>query len=89
MPRAEIVLLIHVLNRLQIRGTNQEEIKKVLEGGKEQEAKKGRKAKEMVFQFNDIWKGKFYEQKKVKAIYVSESDKIIVITVYTYYGKWR
>ena len=52
-------------------------------------AKKGRKAKEMIFEYGKEWLGKVYHQKKIVVIYVEENDEIVVITVKVFYGKWR
>ena len=53
------------------------------------ELKKGRKSKEMVFDYNRDWLGKHYPEKKVKVVYTEEDDQVVVITVKVYYGKWR
>ncbi|MFH1051848.1 MAG: hypothetical protein V1779_13080 [bacterium] len=51
--------------------------------------KKDRFSKGLVFDFKNIWNGKFYEQKKIEVIYTIENDIIITITVYVFYGKWE
>lgn len=89
MPDLEVVFSLHAISRLQSRGATQEEIRQVLEKGQEAGAQKGRRAKEALFEFNGTWRGQFYEQKKVKVIYVLEADRIVIVTVKTYYGKWR
>ncbi len=71
------------------RGTTENEIEAVLSKGTEVAAKKGRKAKEMVFDYGKEWLGKSYSQKKVRVIYVMENGDIVVITVKVYYGRWR
>jgi len=70
-------------------GTSEEEVKTVLLLGTEISAKKGRKAKEMVFEYEKEWLGRIYPQKKVVVIYIEEDDEIVVITVKVFYGKWR
>jgi hypothetical protein len=51
--------------------------------------KKGRISKSKVYNFNDIWNNKLYEQKRIEVIYTIEADKIVTITVYVFYGKWE
>jgi len=82
-------LIEHAKERAIERGATEDEIQMVLSAGNEVQAKKGRKAKEMVFEYGREWLGKTYPQKKVRVIYVEENEEIIVITVKVYYGKWR
>jgi len=82
-------LIEHAKERAIERGATEDEIQMVLSSGNEVQAKKGRKSKEMVFEYGRQWLGKTYSQKKVRAIYVEENGEIIVITVKVYYGKWR
>jgi len=37
------------------------------------------------FPYGQAWNGKFYANKQVRPVFVEEVDKIVVITVYTYY----
>ncbi len=83
-----IKLIEHALERAVQRGTTEDEVAKVLAEGTEIQAKKGRKAKEMVFNYGKEWLGKFYPHKKIVAIYVEEDGETIVITVKVYYGEW-
>jgi hypothetical protein len=79
----------HAQERIVERGATENEIETVLSKGTETSAKKGRKAKEMVFDYDKEWLGKSYPQKKVRVIFVEENSEIVVITVKVYYGKWR
>ena len=56
-------------------------VKKVILMGRFVEAKKGRRAKEMVFDYGKEWLGRIYPQKKIQVIYIEEGDRIIIITV--------
>ena len=87
--RMNIIIIEHAIERAIQRGTTREEIFKVLEEGAEVTAKKGRKAKEIVFDYGKEWLGKFYPQKKVVVIYVMENDGIVVVTAKVYYGTWE
>lgn len=82
-------LIDHAKERAIERGATEDEIQMVFSAGNEVQAKKGRKGKEMVFEYGREWLGKTYSQKKVRLIYVEENGEIIVITVKVYYGKWR
>lgn len=84
-----IKLTEHAKERGVGRGASLEEIEKVLEDGAEVQVKGGRKAKELVFNYNKEWLGNIYPQKKVKVIYVEENNEFVIITLKVYYGYWR
>ena len=79
----------HTLERAVERGTSEEEIKDVIESGFTIPVEYGRKGKAKVYKFGQNRQGKFYEQKRVEAIYVIEDNIIITVTVYVFYGKWE
>ncbi len=79
----------HTLQRAEERGTNKDEIKEVLVNGYDITAKRYKKAKAKVYKFNQNRLNKFYKQKRVEVIYTIESDKIVTITVYVFYGNWK
>ena len=79
----------HTLERAEERGTNASEIKDVLNTGFEIPSKRYRNGKAKVFEFNQKRLNKFYKQKRVEVIYAIENDRIITITVYVFYGKWK
>ena len=77
----------HALARMPLRGVSRNEVIEVLERGEEAEAHGDRMAKELVFPHEKTWAGRYYDQKKVKVVYMEE-DEIVVITVLAYYGRW-
>ncbi len=79
----------HTLERAEERGVSRAEIEDVLENGDPIPAKGGRLAKARVYSFKQQRLGKYYEQKRVEVIYTTESDQIITITVYAFYGEWK
>ncbi|MCL0075198.1 DUF4258 domain-containing protein [Thermodesulfovibrionales bacterium] len=79
----------HTLERAEERGTNEEEIKDVIETGVTIPAKYGRIGKAKVYDFRQKRHGRYYEQKRVEAFYIIEENKIITATVYVFYGKWE
>ena len=78
----------HTLERALERGANEEEIIETLRKVRPVVAKSGRFGNLKVFQFNDVWKGKHYDQKEITVYYLVEEESIITITVYVYYGKF-
>ena len=85
----EIQIDLHTLERAEERGTNEEEIKDVINSGTPIPAKHGRLGKAKVYDFEHKRHDKFYEQKRVEVIYTVEKDIIVTVTVYVFYGKWE
>ncbi len=50
-------------------------------------AKEKRLAKAKIYDFKQTRQSKYYEQKRVEAIYVEERNTLITVTVYVFYGK--
>ena len=71
------------------RGASESEVRETVKDGITVKVKKGRKAKEKLFDYGRNWQGKTYPNKKVRAVYVEEGNALVVITVYVYYGKWE
>ena len=85
----EIQIDPHTLERAEERGTNETEIKDVIYSGFAIPAKYGRIGKAKVYDFNQNRHNRYYEQKRVEVFYAIESDKIVTVTVYVFYGKWE
>jgi hypothetical protein len=85
----EIQIDPHTLERADERGTSEEEIRDVIKTGFAIPAKYGRMGKAKIYYFNQKRQGRLYEQKRVEVFYSIESDVIITVTVYVYYGKWE
>ncbi len=85
----EIVIDPHTMERAEERGTNEAEIKDVVQSGLSIPAKYGRIGKAKVYDFKQNRHNKYYEQKRVEVFYLIEGDKIVTVTVYVFYGKWE
>lgn len=48
-------------------------------------AELGRLECQKAFPFRNVWNGRYYETKEVRPIFVEEPDRIVVVTVYTYF----
>jgi hypothetical protein len=79
----------HTLKRAEERGTNEDEIKDVIETGFTIPAKYGRIGKANVYDFKQKRHGKYYEQKRVEVFYAIEESLMVTVTVYVFYGKWE
>ncbi|MGC8786800.1 MAG: DUF4258 domain-containing protein [Anaerolineae bacterium] len=85
----EIHIDPHTLERAEERGTDEEQIRDVINTGFSIPAKRGRLGKAKVYDFRQTRHGKFYDHKRVEVIYTVENDVIVTITVYVFYGKWE
>ena len=75
----------HALDNITDRGTSKEEIEMTIRTGECFPAKKGRLAFRKNFNYNALWKGKFYQAKQVMPIVVEEPDRFVVVTVYVFF----
>jgi len=80
-----VIFTNHALEQAELRGTNEVEMIAAIEQGEEIPAKKGRFMSRKNFEFNATWQGKPYQIKQVAPVFVRENEKIVVITVYTFY----
>lgn len=85
----EIQIEPHTLERAEERGTNEEEIKDVIQTGFAIPAKYGRIGKAKIYDFKQKRLDKYYNQKRVEVFYTIEGNKITTVTVYVFYGKWE
>ena len=67
------------------RGASKKEVSEAIAEGEKIPAKYNRVAYRKNFQYNSHWGGKFYHIKQVMPVVKEEKDKIVVITVYTFY----
>ena len=79
----------HTIERAEERGTNEKEIKDVINTGFSIPGKYGRIGKAKIYEFKQKRHDKHYEQKKVEVFYTVVKDVIITATVYVFYGKWE
>jgi len=85
----EILIDLHTLERSEERGTNKDEIKDVITTGFSIPAKYGRIGKAKIYEFKQTRLNKYYEQKRVEVFYTINTNKIVTVTAYVFYGKWE
>lgn len=85
----EIQIDPHTIERARERGTDEEQIREVIETGAVIPAKYGRSGRAKVFSFQKERLGKYFEQKRVEVYYKVEGETAITATVYVFYGKWE
>lgn len=85
----EIFIDPHTLERAEERGTNENEIRDVIQTGFAIPARYGRIGKAKIYDFKQKRLNKYYEQKRVEVFYTIEENKLVTVTVYVFYGKWE
>lgn len=85
----EIQIDQHTFERAEERGTNEKEIKDVINSGFSISAKYGRIGKAKVYDFKQKRHDKYYKQKRVEVYYTIEENVAITVTVYVFYGEWK
>ena len=76
------------LKRAEERGATREEIEDVIRTGTPEQAGRNQLSKSKIIKFRRIWRGEYYEQKKVQVIYIEEQEVATTVTVYVFYGHW-
>ena len=85
----EIHIDPHTLERAEERGTNEIEIRDVINTGIPIPARYGRIGKAKIYSFMQKRHDQFYDQKRVEVFYTIERDAIVTVTAYVFYGKWE
>ncbi len=85
----EIRIDPHTIARASERGTNEVEIKEVIETGNPIPARLGRLRKARVYAFDRERLGKTYPEKRVEVVYVMEEDVAVTVTAYVFFGEWK
>jgi hypothetical protein len=85
----EIHIDPHTLERAEERGTNEDEIRDVLNTGFPIPGKYGCIGKAKVYGFKQRRNDSRYDQKRVEVIYTIERDIIVTVIVYVFYGRWE
>jgi hypothetical protein len=84
----QIQLDPHTIERAKERGASEEQIIETLTSGRPIIAEGKRFGKVKTFDFHNLWKGKYYDEKQLIVYYITEGETITTITVYVYYGKF-
>jgi Domain of unknown function (DUF4258) len=78
-------LSAHALSYMDRRGFSLEEVEESIRTASWTPAEFGRLECHKGFAFGWAWNGVVYATKRVRPIFVEESDELVVVTVYTYY----
>ena len=73
--------------RLQMveRGVTETEVVSTIRQGDAEPARAGRTMYRKTFEFRSTWRGRTYRLKQVAAVVANDPDKIVVVTVFSFY----
>ena len=80
-----IIFTNHALQRMIERGASEDSVREAIRIGQREPAQRGCFLYRLNLEFKKMWDGRFYGVQQVAPITKEEEDKIIVITVYTFY----
>ena len=76
---------LHAMQQMAERGTLQDEVVQAIREGKPERAKQERLMYRLNIEYNAVWAGKHYAIKQVAPVVAEEDDRIVVVTVYTFF----
>jgi hypothetical protein len=80
-----IVFTNHARQRLKERGTDEESVREAIRIGEAEPAKRGLVLYRLNREFKKKWDGRYYGVQQVAPVVKEEDDRIVIITVYTFY----
>ncbi len=80
-----IVFTQHARQRMRERGAHEHHVAEAIRSGQREPAQRGLEACRLNIEFKREWDGRYYGVQQIVAIIAEESERIVVVTVYTFY----
>lgn len=80
-----IIFTNHAIQRIKDRGASKDNVLEAIRIGECEPAQRGCYLYRLNLEFKKMWDGRFYGIQQVAPVVKEEEDKIVVITVYTFY----
>jgi hypothetical protein len=80
-----IQISAHAREQMRERGASEDEVRAAVRSGQPEPARKGRILYRKNVQFDSVWRGRHYRIKQVAPVVAAEPDRLVVVTVYTFY----
>ncbi len=80
-----VVFTTHALLRMKERGTTEQDVLEAIRMGEREPAREGRVLHRLNVEFALEWDGKYYGVQQIAPVTIEEDDRIVVITIYTFY----
>jgi len=81
-----ILLSYHAREQCGYRGCTEREVEETIRTAPWKPAELGRMECRKAFPFNAEWNGRRYATKEIRPIFAQEPTRLVVVTVYVYYG---
>lgn len=85
MREKPIVFTKHAAERIPERGTNEADIREAVRIGSREPAQRGLFLYRLNLEYRRHWAGKYYGLQQVAPVVAEEEDRLVVVTVYTFY----
>jgi hypothetical protein len=82
-----IVFTSHARQRMKERGASEEAVRQAIRIGEQEPGKEGRVLYRLNVEFKQHWDGRYFGMQQVAPVVADEKDRLVVITVYTFYFK--
>lgn len=80
-----IIFTDHALRRMRERGAREEDVREAIRVGEREPAQRGLFLCRLNVEFRRVWDGRYYGVQQVVPIIDEEENRIVVVTVYTFY----
>lgn len=80
-----VVFSDHALMRMNERGARKEDVLEAIRIGEHAPAQRGLGSYRLNLEFKREWDGRYYGIQQVMPIVAEEPDRLVVVTVYTFY----
>ena len=80
-----ILFTQHALERMRQRGATEESVREAIRTGQGEPARRGLVLYRLNLEFKQEWAGRRYAIQQVAPLVADEAERIVVVTVYTFY----
>lgn len=80
-----VVITAHARRRIADRGTTEEDVVRAIRTGRREAAQRGLFLYRLNIEYRREWDGRHYAVQQVAPVVADEPDRIVVVTVYTFY----
>jgi len=80
-----VVFTAHARKRMVERGAREEDVIAAIRIGERESAQRSLTLYRMNLEFHREWDGRYYRMQQVAPVIAEEQDRIVVVTVYTFY----
>jgi hypothetical protein len=80
-----VVITTHARARMRERGAREEDVREAIRIGQREPAQRGLFLYRLNVEFMRVWDGRFYRVQQVAPIVAEEEERLVVVTVYTFF----